>query len=151
MATYWPFLFGGLLAEFLIGLFAIFAVFILFFLIGWGLICSCKFGLEHPRQIFKGCVSNKEFKIMMWEIFKNANYDGYRVSGNGYAAWVANGYFGFNINEIKDFSLYQRILFFKTWNKLLKQALKEQAQEKLQIDKLKMLATKNGQLLYGQE
>lgn len=115
--------------------------------LGWGLLGQCVLGLTHPKQFFKGHLTNKEFDRLLIMLYsdKDLKFDGYRVTGGGYECWVANNMYGFSINGTKDFSAYQRLKFFYYWRKVL--AISEK--QKTEVALKKHLLTVNGKLLYS--
>lgn len=89
------------------------AFFILFSIIGIsGILCLINgSGLY---RVFKGCISNSDFRSLTNQIFKSElKICSYRVETKNHSIWIANSYYGFEINKVTEFSLYQKYYFFK--------------------------------------
>ena len=86
------------------------------------MIFMAEFNRPNPFTWFNGELTNAEFRALMDLVFNDpaVMFDGYNIIGGGYRCWVANGHFSFSVNDVKNFTPYQRILFFrryKEWKK----------------------------------
>jgi hypothetical protein len=105
-----------------------------------GPVISIEFGCNVFTTWFTAELSNAEFRCMLELIFTDPQMkvDIYRVVGDEYSCWIANGYFGFSVNEIKRFTPYQKWLFFKRFRKWRYDQLVV-VEDKLHKDKLQAL------------
>lgn len=104
----------------------------------------------NPLKLIKSCLTNKQFDNLIYQIFNDSDlkYDKYRVKTKDYKVWIASGYCGFQINEVYDFSFYQKFKFYRAFKKFKKTLNINENQSKL--DKLKVdRLTDMGNILYS--
>lgn len=91
-------------------------IMVIFFFLFGGLITGC-----NPIQFFKGGMTDKEFSDLMDKLFSAEDFEAgsHNATGSGIKVWVSNRPYGFDINGIKNFSLLQRLRFYKRLDKEL--------------------------------
>lgn len=64
----------------------------------------------NPYRLFFGILSNKEFNSLITKIFTSPDFTltEYHAKGAGHDIWLANRYYGFSINGVKQFSYFQK-------------------------------------------
>ena len=116
---------------------SIFASIILtFIMLGiYNLYYVSKYNIDSIKQVFKGCISNKEFDMIMVKIFSDpeCNVGKTVVSGGGYIAHIGNFDSGLSINNVEGFSVSQIKKLKKIINKIEVQRLKNKVKENLKL------------------
>lgn len=112
----------------------------------------CIMNNSGPLGLITSVCSWKEFKILTQVILEDPDmhYDQFNVRTKDYEVWYCNGSFGFKINDISRFSLFQKLYFlhkFKQLRKTKKGNVYQKQREKLKLHTL----TPAGQVLYGKK
>lgn len=90
--------------------------------------------LKSHKQMFIGCVTNKQFKDILVKVFTADDFKeqyGETVSGAGYTIDFSDSICDFNINKVHEFSIYQKHLAYRLYNRIRKIDRQKKIKEKL--------------------